>query len=225
MSRAIGYCRVSTDQQAMNGLSLDLQQERIKAYATAKGFKLIDIIVDGGFSGKRLTNRPGMQRIFNLIQLKKADHVIVYKLDRAFRSTKDALKTMEIFEKNKISFHSICETIDTQSANGRLFYTILCAMAQWEGEQIGERVKAVWTKKKAEGKKCGGLVPYGFTNVKGRLIPDAKDQEMLRAVTEMRKEGSRLQDIADDLNRRDIRTKTGKTWNPALVHHVLKVVA
>lgn len=225
MNRAYGYCRVSTNRQAEEGISLDLQKERITAYAIAKGLKLTDIIVDGGRSGKNLKNRPGIQRVFNIIQLGKAEHVICYKLDRAFRSTKDALKTVEFFQQHEITFHSVCESIDTQSANGILFYTILCAMAQWERQIISERVKDAWKKKRSMGQKTGGYEPYGLYSLKGKLLPCESEQKLIESIRYLRSEGHILTSIADQLNQQNILTKTGKQWTYGTVSHVLRSAA
>ena len=86
--RAIGYARVSTDDQAQAGVSLDFQEEKIRAYCVAKDWDLVSLIRDEGQSAKDL-KRPGMQRILEGVRKKEFDVVVILKLDRLTRSVKD----------------------------------------------------------------------------------------------------------------------------------------
>ncbi|MFC1539218.1 recombinase family protein [Candidatus Latescibacterota bacterium] len=95
---AIEYIRVSTDEQAGHGVSLDNQKAKIRAYAEVKEVELIEIVEDAGISAKNL-NRPGVQRVLDIAKSKKVDAVIVYKLDRMFRNTIDALETTKLFDR------------------------------------------------------------------------------------------------------------------------------
>src|SRR5262249_56997016 len=96
--RAIGYARVSTDKQADRGVSLDAQQEKIRAMAVVHGAELLDILVDGGESAKNLS-RPGMQRLLAFVESRAVDAVIVAKLDRFTRSLKDLCTLLEVLAK------------------------------------------------------------------------------------------------------------------------------
>ncbi len=110
--KAIGYIRVSTIEQANEGVSLDNQKVKIKAYAEVKDFELLDVIEDAGISAKNL-NRPEVKRVIDMVKSKEIYAVIVYKLDRMFRNTIDALETTRQFVKQGVSFHSIQESLDT----------------------------------------------------------------------------------------------------------------
>ena len=134
---AIGYVRVSTEDQAKEGVSLDNQKSKIVAYCQLKDLDLSEIIEDAGISAKNL-KRPGVQRVLKLARTKQVDAIVVYKLDRIFRSTTDALETTKLFEKWAVSFHSIEETLDTQSAMGRFFFTLTAALAEMEMLDAGE---------------------------------------------------------------------------------------
>lgn len=137
MKKAIGYCRVSTEEQAIEGISLRAQADTIRAYCKLNDLELIEIIKDSGFSGKDL-NRPGIQKIIKLIKDKSTQAVVVYKLDRLSRRVIDTLSLIEIFEKNKIALHSFHEKIDTDSAMGRFFLNITASFAQMERDTISE---------------------------------------------------------------------------------------
>ncbi|MFH1951120.1 MAG: recombinase family protein, partial [Pseudomonadota bacterium] len=157
----IGYCRVSTEDQAKEGVSLDNQKSKIVAYCHLKDLDLSEIIEDAGISAKNL-RRVGVQKVLQLARKRQVDAIVVYKLDRIFRSTTDALETTKMFEKWGVSFHSIEETLDTQSAMGRFFFTLTAALAEMERRIIGERTKAALSHKRSRNEKTGGDVPYGY---------------------------------------------------------------
>jgi site-specific DNA recombinase len=98
MTTAIGYIRVSTEDQAREGVSLDNQKSKITAYCQLKDLNLIEVIEDAGISAKNL-KRPGVQKVITMARKKQVDAVVVYKLDRIFRSTADALETTKLFDK------------------------------------------------------------------------------------------------------------------------------
>jgi DNA invertase Pin-like site-specific DNA recombinase len=156
MKKAIGYIRVSTDEQAKEGVSLENQEEKIRSYCDLKDFELLEIVEDAGISAKNL-RRPGAQKVIEMAQKKMVDAVVVYKLDRMFRSTVDALETTKQFDKWGVSFHSIAENLDTKSAMGKFFFTLTAALAEMEREIIGERTRDVLQRKKANGEVYGHL--------------------------------------------------------------------
>nr|3BVP_A Chain A, TP901-1 Integrase [Lactococcus phage TP901-1]3BVP_B Chain B, TP901-1 Integrase [Lactococcus phage TP901-1] len=128
------YTRVSTTNQAEEGFSIDEQIDRLTKYAEAMGWQVSDTYTDAGFSGAKL-ERPAMQRLINDIENKAFDTVLVYKLDRLSRSVRDTLYLVkDVFTKNKIDFISLNESIDTSSAMGSLFLTILSAINEFERE-------------------------------------------------------------------------------------------
>ena len=221
--KAIGYVRVSTDEQADRGVSLDNQRAKIRAYAEVKEFELIDIVEDAGISAKNL-NRPGVQRVLDIAKSKQVDAVIVYKLDRMFRNTIDALETTQLFDKWGVSFHSIQETLDTKSAMGRFFFTIMAGVAEMERGIIVERTKSALAHKRSNGEKTGGDVPYGYDATSdGQLIENPVEQKAIRLMVSLRSKGYTLQSICDELERAGYMTKSGKTsWSPKVVSFILR---
>ncbi len=138
----VGYVRVSTDEQAINGVSLDAQEARIRAYCQAKELRLVAVVRDEGASGKNL-RRDGMRDLITVCGQGTIDAVVVVKLDRLSRRTRDLLYLVEdIFERNDVSLHSLNETVDTSSASGRFFLRIMGALAEMEREVISERAAA-----------------------------------------------------------------------------------
>ena len=220
--KAIGYVRVSTEDQAKEGVSLDNQKAKIEAYCDLKDLELVEIVKDAGISAKNL-NRPGAQRVLEMAHQKEADAVVVYKLDRMFRSTVDALETTRRFDKLGISFHSIEETLDTKSAMGNFFFTLTAALAEMERRLIGERTQVALRHKKGKGERVGH-VPYGFRVAEnGRLlVEDPEEQSILREIHALRDEGLSLRQIAAELNDRGILNRGGK-WNHMNVKRVAKL--
>lgn len=163
--KAVGYIRVSTQEQASEGVSLENQEAKIRAYAELKDLELVEIIRDEGKSGKDI-KREGVQKLISLSKKKEIDAVVVYKLDRLSRKTRDLLFLVEdVFVKNDIIFHSLNETIDTTTATGKFFLTIMGSMAQLERDLISERTSDALQHLKAHQMRRLGnpdKAPFGF---------------------------------------------------------------
>jgi DNA invertase Pin-like site-specific DNA recombinase len=236
--KAIGYIRVSTEDQAKEGLSLDNQRAKIRAYCELKELELVEIVDDPGISGKNL-KRPGVQKVLSMTRRKEVGAVIVYKLDRMFRSTVDALETTKLFDKWGVSFHSIHETLDTQSAMGRFFFTLTAALAEMERGIIGERTRAALRHKREQNGKTGGDVPFGFDKqfagwkkVNGKkkatwnLTENENEQKAIRLIQDLTGKGYSLRAIGQELEKEGYKTKAGRIqWNPKTVSMILKRAA
>lgn len=220
---AIGYIRVSTEDQVKEGVSLDNQREKIKTYCQLKDFNLVNIIEDAGISAKNL-KRPGIQKVLELTRKKKVNAVVVYKLDRIFRSIVDALETTKLFDRQGISFHSIQETLDTKSAMGRFFFTLTAALGEMERKIIGERTKVALSHKRSRNEKTGGDIPYGFNLASnGLLVENETEQRVIRSIHRLRGKGHSLRKICRKLEQEGYRTKRGKpNWHPQTVLAILK---
>ena len=220
---AIGYIRVSTEDQVKEGVSLDNQREKIKTYCQLKDFNLVNIIEDAGISAKNL-KRPGIQKVLELTRKKKVNAVVVYKLDRIFRSTVDALETTRLFDKWGVSFHSIEETLDTQSAMGRFFFTLTAALGEMERKIIGERTKVALSHKRSRNEKTGGDIPYGFNLTSdGHLFKNETEQKVIQLIHQLKNKEHTLREICEKLEQEGYKTKRGKTnWHPETVRTILK---
>ena len=222
MTATIGYVRVSTEDQAREGVSLDNQKSKIQAYCQLKDLTLTEIIEDAGISAKNL-KRPGVQRVLNLAKRKQITAVVVYKLDRIFRSTVDALQITKQFDLWGVSFHSIEETLDTQSAMGRFFFTLTAALAEMERQIIGERTKVALSHKRSRNEKTGGDVPYGYSlTPAGILIKNDAEQKVIREIRRLHKDGLSSRKICRQLEEQGHLTKRGnKQWHPKTVLRIL----
>ena len=139
---AIGYARVSREEQAREGVSLDAQRARVTAYAQAKGLELVGILTDEGLSGKDLA-RPALEDLVARCQRGEVGHVIVWKLDRLTRRTHHLLSLVEdLFHTRGIELHSVSESLDTSTPHGRFVLTLFGGLAQMEREQIVDRTRS-----------------------------------------------------------------------------------
>ena len=221
--KAIGYIRVSTEDQAAHGISLDAQRAKLEAYALTKDLTLVGIIEDAGKSAKDL-RRPGVQKILTMARRKEVEAVIIVKLDRMFRSTVDALTTAQDFDRRGVALHSISESLDTQSAMGKFFFTLTAALAEMERGLIGERTRVALARKK-EKREVYGKIPYGFEAVDGILVSNPEEQDILRRIRRLRADGMSFQKVADALNSAGVSAKQGGQWDRVRVFKIMQKAA
>lgn len=164
------YVRVSTDEQAEEGYSIQAQKRKLLAYIESQDWTLFDIFIDDGYSAKDL-ERTEIKRLLHCITENQVDVVLVYRLDRLTRSASDCDKLLKLFEKHNVKFQSSTESFETRTAAGRLFIRLIADLAQWERETIAERVRFGMEQKVREGKRPGGKFPYGYDK-QGKLIAE-----------------------------------------------------
>jgi DNA invertase Pin-like site-specific DNA recombinase len=224
--KAVGYIRVSTEEQSREGVSLDMQVVKIKAYCELNDMILVDIKEDAGISAKNITGRPGFQEALNMLYSGEADALVVWKLDRAFRSTQDALSVAEKLNKQGKALVSICEKLDTTSAIGEFFFTLMASLAQMERKLIGERTTAALQSKKAKGERVGEI-PFGYALADDgiHLEEDATEQEIISRIHSLKVDSYSLRAIARELNRDGYTTKKGCDWNAMQIGRILKRAA
>lgn len=223
MIKAIGYVRVSTEEQAKEGLSIDAQIAKINAYATLNDMDLVDVIVDAGKSAKN-TKRDGLQALLRRIETGEAACVVTCKLDRLSRRVVDTLTLIERIEAAGAGFHSIAERVDTKSAIGKFFLCITASYAEMERNIVGERVSEVLAYKKTQGEWVGS-VPYGFQVQDKKLVPADEHKHAVQLVSKLRQEGKTLRAIAGELNRLSIPAPRGGNWHASSVKHLLDRMA
>jgi len=219
--QAVGYVRVSTEEQATSGLSLSHQKTRIVAFAKASDFDLVEVIEEPGKSGKNL-KRPGMTRALEILESGGAQALVVLSLDRLTRSVKDLGHLVEFFDRTGTALVSVQDSINTLTAAGRLVLNVLGSIAQWEREAIAERTAAAMAVKRHRGEKTGGTVPYGFdVDQEGRLIPNPREQEALKLIVRLRKRKYPLRKIGETLSTQGFTPKNGGMWHPQVIKKIL----
>ena len=166
------YIRVSTEEQAKHGYSLDSQKERLEAYSKEKGYQIYKIYADEGKSARsHFTARKELLKLLDAVKEHKIDRIVFWRLDRWFRNIQDYYKVQEILDKNNVDWECSDEEYNTTTANGRLYLNIKLSIAQNESDQTGDRIRfnfenMVKNKKAIFGNK--GMPPgYMVTGPKG----------------------------------------------------------
>lgn len=196
--KVYGYTRVSTERQADEGESLDVQQRQIGGYAMMKGLEIGHVFVERGVSAStRLTERP--QGAALLASLEPGDVVVTAKLDRMFRSALDALDVLQQLKKRGISLHMVDLGGDvTGNGISKLVFTILSAVAEAERDRIRERVRDVKRDQKERNRFLGGTVPFGWKLADdGLLVEDAQTQAAIATMRKARAAGRSLRHCAE----------------------------
>ena len=219
--KAVGYVRVSTTGQAEDGVSLDAQEAKVRAWADLNGAEEVVIFRDEGISGKRSDNRPGLQAALEAVG--KGDALVVYSLSRLSRSTKDTLILSETLLKKDADLVSLSEKIDTTTAAGKMVFRMLAVLSEFERDQISDRTRFALAHKRANGEKTGGDVPFGYKVRDGKLIRKTEEQEAIRLILNLKKEGLTLRDICRRLEAAGIARKRGSlSWHPETVRQIIQ---
>jgi len=221
--KVIGYIRVSTDEQASNGQSLDAQRAKLEAYAKLYDLELIGIIEDAGQSAKTM-KRDGLQKVLAMLQSGKAEGLLIVKLDRLTRSVADWQKLIDTYfgEKAGKELFSVADSIDTRTAAGRLVLNVLLSVAQWERETIAERTRDALQHKIGKNERCGKIrFGYDLADDGMTLIPNETEEKAITLMQELRAGGMSLRKIAVELSDRCIKTKEGNPWKHTTVNGIL----
>lgn len=219
--RTAVYMRVSTEDQAREGFSIPAQREKLLAYIHSQGWEVAAIYADEGVSAKD-TNRPALQQLLHDIREGNIDVVLVYRLDRLTRSVLDLYRLLQQFEKYDVRFKSCTEVYDTTTAIGRLFITLVAALAQWERENLAERVKLGMEQMARERKRPGGPAPFGYELLEGRLTVLPVEAACVREMFARYEKGESPRQIAEWANRQGLRGKNGARWSASAVLRLLK---
>ncbi len=181
MKRIYGYVRVSTEEQAIHGLSVEAQISTLQAWAEEKHCNLIDIYIDAGISARKpASSRPELQRLLGDVRAGKVDLIVFTKLDRWFRNIAEYYKVQEVLEQHHAAWKTIQEDYDTTTASGRLKVNIMLSVAQDEADRTSERIKAVFEMKRQKLEPLTGNCPTGY-KIEGKKL--VKDPEKEAAVT------------------------------------------
>lgn len=224
MTRVVGYCRVSTEEQARDGVSLLAQADKIRAYCDLYGLSLLCVLTDGGESAKKL-DRPALDEALGHLDAGRADGLVILKLDRLTRSVRDLGTLLDRYfgpEAGRQLF-SVNDSIDTRTPAGRMVLRVLTSVAEWEREEIVERTRTAINHKRAKGERIG-TVPYGWKlAADGKtLATDPVEQAAIDLMLCLRKLGRSHRWIAEELDRQHVRARTGRPWAPSSVASIVK---
>ncbi len=226
-TRAVAYIRVSTEEQAQEGVSLDAQRQALHAYAAMRDLEIVEVVQDAGVSaGKPLSSRAGGQRVLSAVGRRKVAAVLTYKLDRLFRDCADCLTVTREWDQAGVALHLVDlggQAVDTSSAMGRFFLTVMAGAAEMERNLVRERTTAAMAYKAANGEYVGGKVPYGFELAEDgvKLVPVEQEQRALSKARKLSKAGLSLRAIAARLHEDGVRSRTGRPFAPIQIRRML----
>jgi site-specific DNA recombinase len=219
---AVGYCRVSTSGQAVEGVSLDAQREALTSWAGTHGYRLLNVHTDAGRSGKRADNRPALQAAIK--EACSAGAVLVsYSLSRIARSVPDAYEIAGKMDKCGAGLALLKEQVDTGTAAGRMFFGMLAVLAAFERELTSERTATAMDHKRKGGHRISGQAPFGHRFEDGKVVPDAKEAASLATIRALRSDGLSLRAIVDRLNADGVPAR-GTRWHLRSVQLALQAV-
>lgn len=218
--KAIGYIRVSTEDQAKGGVSLEAQEAKIRAWADLNGYEDIEVFIDAGISGSSMEKREGLHAALQGVG--KDNAFVVYSLSRLARSTKDTLAIADMLMERGADLVSLSEKIDTTTAAGKMVFRMLAVLNEFERDQIAERTKNAMAHKKAKGERVGAI-PYGFTLADDgkTLVEDPDEQAAIRFIRECRAGGMGFNAIARALAGKGVKTRTGRDFQATQVMRIL----
>lgn len=210
--KAAIYTRVSTEEQSKEGVSLAHQAEKCQLQALLGDMEVVKVIEDAGKSAKTL-NRPGIQDLLEMVKRKEIQAIVIFKLDRLTRNVSDLNRLIETFTKQGVSLVSIKDSLDTQSAAGRMVINLLGTISQWEREVIAERTSEALQFKKGGLKKYTRITPYGYRLEGETYVQDEVEQAVLAKIAYLRETmGHSFRDVADKLTLEGVPTRQGKPW-------------
>jgi site-specific DNA recombinase len=181
--RVATYARVSTQEQATEGTSMEFQESQLLAYCQLQGWSVINSYTDPGCSGKD-GNRPGLERLLSDAKIGLFDKVLVHKLDRLARNLRLLLDIEQKLRGCGASLISVKESVDTSTSTGKMMFQMFGMVAEWERETIIERTKSGRLQRYKDGCFAGGKVTFGYAHDKTtkKLVVSEIDARLVRRI-------------------------------------------
>lgn len=210
--KAVGYVRISKSEAG--SASLETQEASIRHWATANGHELLAVYRDDGVSGGVAPlHREGASQALRESRKRECGCLVVSKLDRLSRDLRDILALVDDELGHRATLISVSEGFDARTPSGRMFLQLLGTFGEFERGRIQERTKDALAARRRDGRKTGGVVPFGYRAKGGLLVPLAKEQRTLRRARELRADGLSWVKVANALNAEKLFRRNGGDWN------------
>lgn len=220
--RAAPYIRVSTDEQATEGFSLEAQKERLAAFCKSQGWIVHKFYVDPGETARNM-NRPSLKEMLQDAKTGKFDVVLVYKVDRLSRRVKDLQSIIERLDEAGVMFKSATEPFETTASSGRLFLNMLSAFAEFESDTIAERAYMGMLANSRLGNYNGGGISDGYLVKDKKFVPDPERAGIIKHIfTKYTEEDIGGRRLARWFNENKLFSRNGKKWTENSIIEVLK---
>ncbi|MGR6904574.1 recombinase family protein [Lysinibacillus sp. BSL11] len=219
---AVGYIRVSTEEQAKDGYSLDNQQSVINKKCNYEEWEVKQIFHDKGISGASMDKRDGIKALLKYVKSNKVDYLVVYKVSRLSRKISDVVAIADYLEKAGVKLIAIEDNIDTSTPMGKYFLVFGAIFAEMERENIITQVKGGMQQKAREGEWNGGKPPLGYDLVEKRLEINEADAGVVKSIYNEYLKGNGYKAIALNLNEKGFKTKLGKPFNGIGIKEILR---
>lgn len=218
--RAALYVRVSTEDQAREGYSIEAQRSLLEKKTMEWDYTIYDFYIDDGYSAKD-TRRPALQRMLKDAERRVYDVVIYWRLDRLTRSSKDFHKLIERLTQHKVSIRSATERVDTTTAMGVFQLELSVSLAQLERQTISERVHFVMEDRHMKGKRNGAVAPFGYDLIDGKLVINPMEAEVVKRIYAMYQNNTGMRGIAKIFNSEGIPKGELNKWADNSVYYIL----
>src|ERR1043166_526527 len=214
------WIRVSTEDQA-KGESPEHHEERARAYAKSRGWLVKEVYDLAGQSGKAVMQHPEAKRMMKDIERGHITGLVFSKLARLSRNRRELEDFSDFFRKHNADLISLSEAIDTSTAGGRMFFHLLGVFAQWEREEITERVNASVLTRAKMGKSINGSAPYGYQWKDRKLVVQPDEAPVRRKAYDLFLQHRRKGTVAKLLNAAGDRTREGNIWRDTQIFRTL----
>lgn len=221
MEKAVAYIRVSTEEQAREGVSLEMQTKKAAAYAELNDLDLVQTFSDEGISAKSIKGRPGLQAALAALKAGEARHLVVYKLDRLARNTVETLEMAEDLKSWGCVLHSISEKLDTDSAIGKFFFTLIASLAEMERNIIAERTASAMQSKKENGERVSLHAPIGHTFDGDKVVADKHEAEAVAKAKHLRSTGETFRTISRILESEGYFNRKGNPYHASVIRKMV----